>query len=517
MHKRTLMFITSALMVSVLAGCGSTSSQTSTPSNSEDPTTSDGNSTIPSEPDFEVPTATIRFWTGFGGAVNGVLEPMLEDFQEKYPSIDVLYETQGGYDNLKQAIDLSVANQSFPHIANGYPDHFASYINSNIMKPINNYIDNPDYGVDIDDFYQDYLNENQNLFPGVTMGLPFNKSTEIMVANQSFFEVMNYLDNTVKVPETWDELATIGARVKVLAKQEGYFGKIVVEKDGGGYEAVSVDDVGEAKVMFDFTRVTEANFVPFNWDSTDNFFITLVRQWGGVYTEKGDNIREGYIRFDSQAVLDGLTFIKNLGDARILGIPTTHGEALFASTPFKHGKTVLTISSSAGVQENIPDTMDYPFDVSIHPILYRDANHKYVISQGTNLGLFNRRNADEELASWLLLRYLTVERNAEFSRKTSYFPVTKTAQESEEYQNFLNGDTTNYTAKQVSVLGTAITNNDDYMDAEKEWIKFVDPAFVGSSQIRDEVSYIIGKVLQGITPQKAIDEAYGRLGNYIEK
>ena len=46
--------------------------------------------------------------------------------------------------------------------------------------------------------------------------------------------------------------------------------------------------------------------------------------------------------------------------------------------------------------------------------------------------------------------------------------------------------------------------------------------FVGSSQIRDEVGFIIGKVFYGdegkpITPQQAIDQAYSRLSKFVQK
>lgn len=509
MQKRTLLFVSTALMISVLTGCGGTSSS--------NPNTSGSNGSIPK--------ATIRFWTGFGSAVNAVLKPMIDDFQKEYPGITVNYEPQGGgYDGLKQAVELSVAQQSYPNMANGYPDHFASYISSNIMLGLDGYINHPEFGTDIDDFYQDYLNENQNLVKdpvtgkGVTMGIPFNKSTEIMVTNETFFEVMHDLDPSIRVPETWDELDTIGTRIKEILEEKDFYEKLITKR-GDTYVGLNEGQLQTGDVVkIDFTRVTKENFIPFNWDSTDNFFITLVRQWGGVYTTPGSNIREGFIRFNSQEVIDGLTYIKDLADRRLVGIPTSFGEALFASTPFKQNKVVLTISSSAGIQENIPDTMAYPFKVGVRPILYKDAARKYVISQGTNLAIFNRRNPDQQLASWLLIRYLTVERNAEFARKTSYFPVTKSAQQSEEYQNFLNGDTSNYTPKEKAVFDTAVINNDFYMDPSQNWIKFVDPAFAGSSQIRDEVSYIIGKIIQeGLTPQQAINEAYGRLGNFIPK
>jgi ABC-type glycerol-3-phosphate transport system substrate-binding protein len=249
----------------------------------------------------------------------------------------------------------------------------------------------------------------------------------------------------------------------------------------------------------------------------------MVRQWGGVYTEKGGNIRQGYLRFNTQQVIDGLNFLKGLSDARIVGIPQAYNESQFGSAPFKRGEIVLTISSSAGVKENLPNnSVDYPFDVSVHPIPYKDVDKKFVISQGTNLALFRRGTKAEQEAAWELLRYLTVDRNAEFSKNTGYFPVSESAQGSELYTSFLNGDSTNYTPGDRAVQDTAILNNDFYLSSDEAWIKFVDPGFVGSSQIRDEVAFIIGKVFYGdqgrpITAQQAIEAAYSRLSSFVEK
>ncbi len=504
-NKKSLLFASTALMLGALAGCGGNSGDT-----------------------------RIVFWTGFGGAVNSVLEPLLAEYEDANPGVDILYETKGGYDNLKQAIDLSVSNEAYPHIANGYPDHFASYINSNIMVMLDGFIADEETGVDIDDFYSDYLKENQELVyeknpDGTTdktkprtVGLPFNKSTEVMIVNDSFFEVMTAIDSTVKVPETWDEIATIGAKIKTLAKDNGFFGKVVV-RDGDNFTTTDRPSAYDADfaetVMFDFTDVTESNFRPFNWDSEDNFFITLVRQFGGTYSSVGETIRDGQIHFNSAEVVTALTEMQDLYKAGIVGIPETYGESLFASNPFKKGQLVMTVSSSAGVKENLPDTyVDYPFEVGVHPIPYKTADKKFVISQGTNLAIFQRGSAEEKAIAWDLLKFLTVEKNDVFGIDTGYFPVTKTAQEGDTYSDFLNGDpeALNYTSGQKIVQDSAILNNDTYMDDDADWIKFADPGFVGSSDVRLEVGYIMGKVFtQNMDPQRALNEAYARLSKYV--
>ena len=67
----------------------------------------------------------LTMWTGFGSKIVPVLDELLEDFTKK-TGIIVEHESKGGYPNLLKAINLASTSGTFPNIANGYPDHFAS-------------------------------------------------------------------------------------------------------------------------------------------------------------------------------------------------------------------------------------------------------------------------------------------------------------------------------------------------------------------------------------------------------
>lgn len=492
-----------------------------------------------SEPGEVTERTEIEFWTGFGAAVNNVLEPLIERFETENPNIKVDYETKQGYDNLTTAIKQSVSNRKYPHIANGYPDHFADYANSSVLLNLdnNNYINNPNHGVDIDRYYDDFMVENKTIIDGYTVGLPFNKSTEILVANQSFFDVANKLDPTVKVPETWQELAVIGPKLKQIAIDNGWFGKLV--KDDGTTMNKPLDPTEQSlrDTAFDMTNVNDPkNFIPFNWDSKSNFFITILRQWDSVYTERGQDFHTGYVRFQEAENKDktvaALQFMQDLFNANVIGIPDTFGEGLYGSKPFREGRTVLTISSSAGIKENVPNANEYKFDVSVNPILYNaeQPNRKAVISQGTNLALFTQGDArtdkgkNERLAAWKLLRFLTYEVNHEFGKGTSYFPVTDGSKlsEGEEgyedyvlYRGFL--DSEGGTLNDIAIRDTANVNDAIYMPEEHNWIKFVDPAFIGSTEIRAEIENAMSYLFDGDTPEQVINKLINDLPTYVQK
>jgi multiple sugar transport system substrate-binding protein len=457
---------------------------------------------------------TIQFWTGFGAAISSTLEDLIDEFMDENPNINVVYESKGGYDNLQTAINLSVSSETYPHVAVGYPDHFAGYIASNIMVPLDSYIEGEN-GIDLSDFYQDYLNENQRLVyrrdpvtnqpdPNnpYTMGLPFNKSTEVMVYNKTFFDWAVTRDSGIVVPETWQEALIVGEKILNL---------LDTGNNGGSYFGHPIPEAG-----LDFTNVSRGLFKPLSYDSQANFFITAVRQWGGVYTQMGSDIRSGYVRFDSAETIAALTFFKDMFAAGVLGIPQTWEET-YASTPFNTLRTLMTISSSAGVTYNLPS--GGLFTPSIAPIPYNADNAtsgKAVISQGTNLAMFDRGTPEQRDASWKLIKYLTSEVNDRFAVGAAYFPVSRSMSETEYYQGFMEATTIGLADRMKQQA--MIINEENYTVEGTDWLKFVDPAFVGSSTIRDRVDRAMFLLFYspGATPQSVIDTLYGQLTEFVE-
>lgn len=513
------LFAASNLFVLLLVACGESSSSSALSSASSDgsgtsQTTSETTSTTSTSVVLE--PATINFWTGFGAAINNQLQPLLDQFEALHPGVDVVYESKGGYDGLQTAINLAVTSQEYPNLAVGYPDHFAGYISSSIQLPLDNFITGAN-GVELEDFVEDYMVENQSLLyrrnpdnsfdysRPYTMGLPFNKSTEIMIYNETFLNWLATKDETIALPTTWQELATVGPKILAVLN---------TGNEGGTYFG-TVIDAGNG-VTIDLTAVTANNFRPFSYDSQANFFITAVRQWGGIYTEMGADIRSGYVRFNTAETLAMLTFFKTLFDAKVLGIPYTWGQS-YASTPFIANQTLMTVGSSAGVTYNVP--AGAKFAIGVAPIPFNeDTGNKYVISQGTNLAMFNKGTDAEKAAAWALIKYLTTEVNDLFAATTGYYPVTLSMLNSELYQGFLNVPNDQLGANEIAIKEAAQINNDIYSPDETGWTKFTDPAFVGSSTVRLEVGFVFQSLFYeaDATPQSVLDYTLSKLGDFIQ-
>lgn len=486
----------------------------------------------------------LDIWTGFGeGGANPKqkLEDILETFTQK-TGIKVTHTSKGGYDNLQQAIDLSVTTKDYPNVALGYPDHFAGYINSNIQLRLDGLLKNDskremvkkdEEGFDVDadgirrmdykDFYTDFVEENETLEhksngEGYVLGLPFNKSSEVMVYNAQFFDwvkTRSELKDKIFVPSTWEEVSSVNTEVRKFFQEKGVMGKLLLS-DGNVYDAMPEGTT--LSLVFDGIKANANNdkgeFRLLSYDSTSNAMTTFLRQFDSRLTEIDEKVSlKGYAAFNDakyrENTLKATATIRKLGEEKAFGIPASFGESLYCSTPFKNYKSLLNIGSTGGVSNCIGS-----FAVKAHAIPQNGANEKkFVISQGTNLALFNKGTEAQKVAAWKLMIYLSQQANGTFASQTGYFPTCKAAYNSTDYQDYLNNS---YGAGEKLQQDAAIINSIEY--TRSGWTRFTDPGFQGSSAVRTECGFIPGKILANEgTDQAILDASYVVLQDYVRK
>lgn len=486
----------------------------------------DGNRVDPYSVDLslDISGAKVNFWGPFGADNNAIVEDLIAVFEEQ-TGVDVVYESKGSYDQLKQAIDLSATSSSYPHVALGYPDHFAGYVRSNIIVRLDYYFENggtyaygdyreADRTYAMSDFYEDYMVENQAIemkseTEGWTLGVPFNKSTEIMTINKTFFDWAVTRNPEITVPTTWDEVAVVGPKITTLLTP--YFGGVIGSDSLPYATAQAAANAGQT-VILDMTNSDAELFRPLSYDSQANLFITTVRQSGGTYTEIDYASDKGYLAYNSSETVAGLQMLRNLFNDEVLGVPKLWEESKYSSGPFKDVMAVMAIGSTAGVQNNAP--AGNKFTLSAAPIPYSNANRKYVISQGTNLALLDRGTEQERVAAWRLLQYLSKYANAEFVQRSGYFPSCEYAENDANYQDFLANPGFSTTEKIKAEV--AKVNSNVYIDDEENWIKFVDAPFVGSAYVRNEVAAIPEALFfTDASIQSILDQSYANMPEYV--
>ncbi|MDD3999398.1 MAG: extracellular solute-binding protein [Bacilli bacterium] len=452
------------------------------------------------------------------GIISGQISTAVKNlqFEEKFelanPDINIdVIAMEGNYDGLRAAtiMDINSGSASTPDLVIGYPDHFAEYYGGGALVNLQTFIDSEEgyTQAELNDFLAPYLNENRGFSsanPNDLYGLPFNKSSEVMIYNKTAFEVLFGEDWEDKIPATWEELKAVSQEIIDLVEDKALDKEWIV---------TAATDTKPAEYLIVSDYLKQGKFAPFGYDSNANGFITLTRQWGGKYTER-DSVAKGYAVFNNPENPEAKQMMKDveeMHDDGYFNLAANFGSS-YCSDALKAIQCLMTVGSTAGVRYNESD--EYEYELGVAPIPYKEADKKFVIQQGTNIAMLDVNSTEEEkLAAWKFLKFLlTPENTAAFAMETGgYFPVRKSAFESEAYQAYL----TNPPEEKAAYSLAANVAQDFYIT---EYQYFVDPAFIGSSLIRLEVGTIFDDVIvNGEDVDERFAESDRTLKSYLRK
>ncbi len=432
------------------------------------------------KPDFVMPeggfdtnkTIEITFYHSMGANLKGILEDYIKEFNKLFPNIKVTNTSQGRYDGVRDKIEKEIIAGTQPNIAYCYPDHVALYNNANAVLPLNDFLPGGAYadmtvktatGEDMPlaltaeekaQFNPNFYNEGYQFGDGSKMySMPWARSTEVMYYNKDYFEDKGYT-----APTTWEELGDLCARIKA---DEG------------------------------------SDVFPFTYDSDSNWFITLCEQYGAPYTSATGT---KYL-FDNPKTREFMTMLQGWAQQ---GYFTTQmlNNNTYTSGLFTEKKSFMCIGSSGGASYQTDTSSDVEgaiFDVEIAPIPQVDPANPKAISQGPSVCILKNEDPQEVLASWLFVKFFTTNLafQAEFSSISGYMPVLSmdVMSTNKAYMDYLEkANGSNF----LTALATkvAMNNADSY---------FVSPAFIGSSEARDQVGALLAAVCNSA---KSIDEAF---------
>ena len=464
-NKLTAVLVLS--IAAVLAGCTEPSTSSQPGSSSQAPSTSSSAPVVETK-EVEVyngEPVTINFYHTMGEGLRKELDAALERFNEMYPNITVKHSQVGSYNDVRDQIKTEISVGAQPNLAYCYPDHVALYNQAKAVRTLDDFIvstkDQPTYNeTEADrttskfgltdeqkaDFIEGYYNEGKVFGDGYMYTLPFSKSTEVLYYNKTFFD-----ENKLTVPTTWEELEAVARQIKAI----------------------------------------EPASIPLGYDSEGNWFITMTEQYGSEYTAAVKKIEDRFL-FDNAKNKE---FVKEFAGWYKEGLVTTqtlygsYTSGLFTNLEEdENGKLIrclMCIGSTGGASHQRPakgEDNNYPFEVGIAPIPQVDKANPKAISQGPSVVMF-KSTPQEEAASWLLLEFLTtdVAFQASFSVASGYMPVINSVLENDTFKGFLDkangGDNITSLATKV-----AFEQVDSY---------YVSPAFIGSSEARDQVGNII--------------------------
>ena len=408
-----------------------------------------------------------------------IYKQAIADFEALYPNITVNLRLYTDYGKIYNDVITNIATNTTPNLCITYPDHIATYrTGQNTVVPLDGLMTDEKYGLGgrevrfdaptKDEIVPQFLAECS--FDSSCYALPFMRSTEACYVNKTFVEKLGY---TLPEVLTWDFVWEVS--------------EAAMARDSSGNFALNGQKV----------------LIPFLYKSTDNMMIQLLRQKGAGYsTDAGqiqifnDTTRELLLEIGSHAQTGAFsTFKLNGYPANFLNA----GQCIFA-VDSTAGATWM--GSEAPLVDIAPEKL-VKFETAVLPIPQYDPENPTMISQGPSMCLFWKDDPQQVLASWLFAQFLlTNEVQIAYAQTEGYVPVTRKAQQSDAYQDYLSrageDNDLHYSVK-LEATKLLLANTDN---------TFVTPVFNGSASLRNAAGQLVEDVNKSVRRGETLDSRY---------
>ena len=296
------------------------------------------------------------------------------------------------------------------------------------------------------------------------------RSTEASYVNKTYVEKLGY---TLPETLTWDFVWEVSEAA-------------MAQNEDGTYK------VNDQNVL-----------IPFIDKSTDNMMIEMLKQKNAGYSTDSGEIQ---LFNDTTASL-----LDTIAEHVKTGAFSTFKISSYPANFLNAGQCIFAIDSTAGstwMGTNAPlvdissDAL-VDFETEVMTIPQFDPDNPQMISQGPSVCIFNKKDPQEVLASWLFTQYLlTNDVQTAYSETEGYVPVTSKAQESDQYQDYLSRegeDNSTYYDVKIKASRLLLDNMEH---------TFVTPVFNGSASLRDAAGQLIESVTKSVRRKQEIDDAY---------
>lgn len=422
----------------------------------------------------------ITFWAknDTNVAQTRIYETAIAAFEALYPNVNVNLRLYTDYGRIYNDVITNIATNTTPNVCITYPDHIATYMTgSNVVVPLDDVFNDSKYG----------LGGSQLRFDGPSFGqivpqyigecrigehwyaMPYMRSSEALYINKTFVEKLGY-----EVPDvaTWDWIWEVS--------------EAAMAKAPDGTFALNGQNV----------------MIPFIYKSTDNMMIQQLRQKGADYSREDGTV---LIFNDTTKEL-----LKEIAKHAGSGAFSTFKISSYPANFLNAGQSVFSVDSTAGATwmgskaPNIDIAADkiVEFETVVRPIPQFDTSDPVMISQGPSICIFNKRDPQEVLASWLFAQYmLTNEVQIAYARTEGYVPVTTKGQQDPDYEAYLSGEGKYADEYSIKLDATRLIL-DNIPNT------FTTPVFNGSASLRDAAGQMIENVCKSMRRGQTVDDAY---------
>lgn len=180
---------------------------------------------------------TVVWWHNHRGGREELLLEIVAEYNETNEcGITVEAVNQGGYNDIRDAVNASVAAGEVPAaMVVGYQNDQAFYQLNDTLVDLNAYVDDAHWGLNADEqaaFYQSFFNQSIHVaFDDQRLGFPPNRSIELLHINMSYLRDLGY-DAPPTTPEEFVEMSCAAA-----AASESGVGGYVLRDDASAVAA----------------------------------------------------------------------------------------------------------------------------------------------------------------------------------------------------------------------------------------------------------------------------------------
>ncbi len=497
--KQALLLTLLASAAGILAGCNNSSDSESSvtkivPVEPTEKVTVKwwNNYQVPDDPTDES-TRTKSTYTEYWFATD-----LIKAFETAHPNIDIEMSYKGSYSEIVTATSTALGTGDQPNFVSCYGDSVAVFRNANesAVLDMSGYAQNL---LEDSDFNQNYLSIEKGMYGSKFYSLPYSKSGETLVVNQSMFDkegegkagsdtkaytapVAATSKKAYTMPENIYDLMDLARTIKA-----DFPDTYANQKDADGY----------------FTAV------PFCWDSAENMFISALKNSDIDYTDGTKDTAVGRVLFNNQKAKDLMVQIKKWNNEGLFctqsQLPITNaakGYHQYSSNMVVAGSIAMCVSSTAGARYFATDG---GFKASFnHPVSWKEngkAKDAYVISQGPSLCFFDKGKTAND-AAFIFYQYLTAAENTgNLAAATSYFPLREKGYENTTISSAISAYSTVtadnvYKEKTTAYTGGVLSLNKTYTSNGNY---FLSPVFAESSATRTAVGSLVAEILDNKT------------------
>ena len=402
----------------------------------------------------------ISFWHVYQGADQAGMDALIAEFEDQNPMIDVDAQFTGGFAEQNQKITSGLQAGDPANVAITYPSFTIEYLSSKMVMNLSDYVGNDAVGLsdeEVNDLFEIQRDINRyEAADGDLMSFPFTANVMVLYYNDDLLESAGIEEP----PATWNEFKEQCAIIKeelnlpcYSARGDGSsinaivgsFGGEVIDAEG----QPAIDTPAWEKMLGTFEELQQAGYVEV--------------AGGGAGQVTGPDLQS----FVSQ----NAAFI--LGSSRNIGF--------------------------------FPDAIGDAFDWRAAAPPQEKATDKPVtVLYGPGVTGFKSGDANEDLASWLLIKYLaSAEAQSIWATSTGQLPVRESVAQSPEFQQELQDNPA--TAVAFSLMGNTVWDGAIGPDGVIRGI---------SSKERELLASVMNTVLLGdMTVEQAMQQLQAGIGN----